>query len=596
MSGCRFESTVDGFAGMSTQGTNDPDQQPTVIVPSGTPRRTAPEAPPAGDEDPTTLMPRTAGVADATRVMAPTGTPSAPEAPHDEARTLILDQANAPTVALGASADPQASGATIVLPSSAAAQAKVSPESPPQPPSAADTGVSLPYGLAPRTPAETALSMPAAPIMQVQGPRTGASASPSSARTAGSAAGRDELPLVGELVKGRFELIEELGRGGMGAVFRARDLRKVEALDPEPNVAIKFISGNLIGFERAFVALQREAKNAQTLNHPNIVKVFDFDRDGALVFLTMEIVHGDALHKRLRQLDTHPMTPAEREHIAHGMLAGMSYAHKRDISHADLKPSNMMLDENGDLKILDFGIARRREYDNVFDADDLFALTIDYASPQMLERQRPTPNDDVYALGCIVYALHAGHHPFGHVRADQARSERMRPTRPRSTTRVQWQAIRKALAFSREERFVDAAAFLRAYEGRDWRRISAIGGVALVLAAVIAWFAADPVQSWINVSRLPVEQQQGVQRSLQDGAEYLAGGYAEDAVFAFAEVLALDGNNGTARRGVREAFAALRTSMPPAQYRDYLAVQARTQTNAPWLQQLAASELARLPP
>ena len=577
---------------MNSQDPNESDQQPTVIVPGARTRGAVAPEPTAGDA-PTTLMPRARVADDASAGASARNASAAPGSIGDAAQTLVLDQANAPTVALGAVPDPVASDATVILPSSPAPAPNAGV--PAATPSPADTGLSLPHGLAPKPVAQTGVSMPAPPVMQVAAPRTGASASPSSARTAGSAANRDELPAVGDVVKQRFELIEELGRGGMGAVFRARDLRKVEALDPEPNVAIKFISGNLIGFERAFVALQREAKNAQTLNHPNIVKVFDFDRDGPLVFLTMEVVHGDALHKRLRQLDTHPMGAAEREHIAHGMLAGMSYAHKRDISHADLKPSNMMLDENGDLKILDFGIARRREYDNVFDADDLFALTIDYASPQMLERQRPTPADDVYALGCIVYALHAGNHPFGHVRADQARSERMRAPRPATTTRVQWQALRKALAFSREERFVDAAAFLRAYEGRDWRRIGAIAATSLALVAVIAWAVADPVQSWINVSRMNAEQRQELQRSLQDGTEYLGAGYAEDAVFAFAEALALDASNTSARRGARSAFEAMRTSMPPAQFRDYLSLQARDEKNAPWLKELAADELARLP-
>src|SRR5690606_8769498 len=110
------------------------------------------------------------------------------------------------------------------------------------------------------------------------------------------------------------------------------------------------------GFDRAFVALQREAKNAQALNHPNIVKVFDFDRDGELVYLTMEVVEGIALHARMRASNMNPLTPAERDHLTHGMLAGMGYAHLRELSHADLKPSNMMIDVNGDLKILDFGI------------------------------------------------------------------------------------------------------------------------------------------------------------------------------------------------------------------------------------------------
>lgn len=506
-----------------------------------------------------------------------------------EDATRILERKEAATVVINRDeADESAAAATRMLrPGSDSGAAGGEPKSP-------ETNVSVPHGSLPAAPPATSVSVPAAPIMQVPAPRTGQSATPSSARTAGSAADRDELPKTGDFIKERFELVEELGRGGMGAVFRARDIRKMEALDPDPFVAIKFISGSLIGFERAFVALQREAKNAQALNHPNIVKVFDFDRDGPLVYLTMEVVEGVALHTRMRAAATSPMTAEERKHLTHGMLAGMSYAHLRGLSHADLKPSNMMIDSNGDLKILDFGIARRREYDTVFDADDLFALTIDYASPEMLNRQRPTPADDVYALGCIIYSMHAGAHPFNHVRADIARSDNMRPERPASLTRVQWQALKKALAFTREQRFADAAEFQRAFEAPDWRKIGGIAAAVLSLLLVVGWLAADPIQSWMTVSGLDAEQAASLERSLKDGSEYLAGGYAEDAVYAFAEALSLDSHNAAGRSGAKSALSTMRQKMPPADYRKYLESQLREERNPQWLKDQVASELARL--
>ncbi|MEO8010709.1 MAG: protein kinase [Dokdonella sp.] len=562
---------------MTTYHSSDADEQPTVIVPksklsgNGT------------SEAKTSLTDARGRGADAVS--------AAPDAEPFNGATPQLDHADVPTVTRPQPNKPSPAAATRVLPPAAAAPAD------PAATCAPITVVSVPQALSP-APAPliaTAISTPAAPVIQMPGPRTGASASPSSARTAGSAAGRSELPNVGEIVKDRFELIDELGRGGMGAVFKARDLRKVEALDPDPYVAIKFISGALIGFERAFVSLQREAKNAQRLNHPNIVKVFDFDRDGALVFLTMEVVQGDALHKRLRDATSAPLTPHARARIAHGMLAGMSYAHERDVSHADLKPSNLMLDANGDLKILDFGIARRAEYDTVFDADDLFALTIDYASPEMLERQRPTPCDDVFALGCIIYALHAGAHPFNHMRADQARNERLRPARPANCTRVQWRALRKSLAFTRAERHQNAAQFLRAYEGRDWRRIGSVVAATLALAAVLLWFVADPVRSSLTVSALAPKQKIALERHLRDGSEYLAGGYAEDAIYAFTEALALDTYSATARDGLHGALRSLRESMSPVRYRGYLTMQQQVANTPAWLRREVDAELARLP-
>ncbi len=559
------------------------DQRPT----SGSPKSGDSEAP----ADSST--PGTPSSDQPTRLMPGRGSqPGKPTGEDNEAPTRILEREESATVVVSradAANEEQSASATRLL------TARQKPPNKPATPELPQTSVSVPHASLPAAPLETSLSAPAPQVMQVPAPRTGASASPSAARTAGSAADRDELPKTGDFIKDRFELIEELGRGGMGAVFRARDLRKMEALDPDPFVAIKFISGSLIGFEKAFVALQREAKNAQSLNHPNIVKVFDFDRDQGLVYLTMEVVEGIALHSRMRASTGNPLTAPERSHLTSGMLAGMSYAHSRDLSHADLKPSNMMIDSDGNLKILDFGIARRREYDTVFDADDLFALTIDYASLEMLGRQRPIPSDDVYALGCIIYAMHTGAHPFNHVRADLACQEKMRPTRPKSLTRVEWQALRKALAFKREQRFADAAEFKRAFEAPDWRKISGLAAAVLSVVLLVGWIAADPIQSWLTQSRLDGAQVAALDSNLKDGSEYLAGGYAEDAVFAYADALKLDSHNTAARSGVNSAFAVMKAKLPPAQFRDYLLSQQRDENNPAWLKLLAEDELKGLP-
>ena len=126
----------------------------------------------------------------------------------------------------------------------------------------------------------------------------------------------------GRLVKNRFELCDELGLGGMGVVYRAKDLRKVEASDPDPYVAIKFLGKELSGSDVGRLALQREAKHSQALNHPNIVKVFDYDRDGSLAFLTMELLDGKSLLQRLRERAEFPFKAGEIEKIVMGVLDG----------------------------------------------------------------------------------------------------------------------------------------------------------------------------------------------------------------------------------------------------------------------------------
>src|SRR5690606_36918189 len=98
-----------------------------------------------------------------------------------------------------------------------------------------------------------------------------------------------------------------------------------------------------------------------------------------------------------------PLSSEARLRIARGLISGLAYAHARKIVHADIKPSNVFLCEDGEAKILDFGIARAAERDAVFDADDIGALTVDYASAEMLAGERPRPSDDVYALGCLLF-------------------------------------------------------------------------------------------------------------------------------------------------------------------------------------------------
>jgi hypothetical protein len=443
---------------------------------------------------------------------------------------------------------------------------------------------------APAASGNTAARIAETQVSATPPPRT-LHSSQSRAPTAPSAIGRSGLPERGQIIKSRFELVEELGRGGMGAVFRARDLRKVEALDPDQWVAIKFLSAALDGFEMAFVSLQREAKHAQTLNHPNIVKVFDFDRDESMVFLTMEVLEGESLQQRLHDRQARPLDDAERERIATGILAGVSYAHQNEITHSDLKPSNIMVAEGGEPKVLDFGIARRLEYDNVFDADDIGALTVDYASPEMLAGERPTPADDVYALGCILYALNTGKHPFDHLRSDQARDLKRRPVRPRTVTRVQWNALRKSLAFERAQRHTDAAAFLRAWKGLDWRRIGAVAVLALAILGTAAWFLAVPIQSYLARSNLDATEKATLARDLHDGAEYLAAGYGVDSVPAFAEALSLDPYNHDARTGIATAFDQAAKAMPVADYHDFLETQAREPKNPDWIRTLAAERL-----
>ena len=214
---------------------------------------------------------------------------------------------------------------------------------------------------------------------------------------------------VGDTLNGRFVLEECVGFGGMGTVYKALDLRKLEASDRHPYIAIKVLNVQFQGHPKSLIALQREARKAQTLAHPNIVAVYDFDRDGAMVYITMEYLSGKSLSQLLRAPDFRVLPFDDAMKIVNGMGKALAYAHERGFVHCDFKPANVILTETGGVKVIDFGIARvfqKAEEDadvTVFDPGSLGALTPAYASPEMLENREPDPRDDIYALGCITY-------------------------------------------------------------------------------------------------------------------------------------------------------------------------------------------------
>jgi predicted Ser/Thr protein kinase len=295
---------------------------------------------------------------------------------------------------------------------------------------------------------------------------------------------------VGDTLNGRFVLEECVGFGGMGTVYKALDLRKLEASDRHPYIAIKVLNVQFQGHPKSLIALQREARKAQTLAHPNIVAVYDFDRDGAMVYITMEYLSGKSLSQLLRAPDFRVLPFDDAMKIVNGMGKALAYAHERGFVHCDFKPANVILTETGGVKVIDFGIARvfqKAEEDadvTVFDPGSLGALTPAYASPEMLENREPDPRDDIYALGCITYELLTGRHPFNRLSALQARDAGLRPQRPPGLGHRQWRALRNALALRREARTPTVNGFLNEIGARDLRRRRpALIGAGAALAA-----------------------------------------------------------------------------------------------------------------
>ncbi len=294
----------------------------------------------------------------------------------------------------------------------------------------------------------------------------------------------------GSVLKDRFVLESIIARGGMGVVYKARDLRKEEAHDRNPYLAVKVLTEDFRRHPDAFIALQREAKKAQSLAHPNVVTVYDFDRDGRTVFMTMELLEGESLSQVLKQLPPGGMEPKKAIELVDGMAEALAYAHRKGIVHSDFKPGNVFITREGVVKVLDFGIARAvkrpgHEQDvTLFDPGSLGALTPGYASCEMFEGEEPDPRDDIYGLACVAYELVAGRHPFNRLTAVQARDNRITPQTPKRLGRGQWRALQHALAFRRGERTPSVEQFMAELRPPKGRRLLAALAAVIVIAAL----------------------------------------------------------------------------------------------------------------
>ncbi|HZO20856.1 MAG TPA: protein kinase [Steroidobacteraceae bacterium] len=323
---------------------------------------------------------------------------------------------------------------------------------------------------------------------------------------AAAVAEEDATLALGHVLDGRYTLMEELGRGGMGAVFKARDRNREAFQDRHPYIALKVLSEEFKRHPDARMALQRETVRAQNLAHPNIVTVFDFDYDGPHAYMTMELLEGHSLEDWLQQESSATAPMARRWSIIRSIGAGLAYAHEKGVVHSDLKPGNVFLCKSGTVKVMDFGIARplRAVTDQtdttLFDpAERLGGLTPAYASMEQWNHEAPDPRDDIYAFACVVYYIFSGQHPFGRVSAKVACESRLTPQRISSLTRRQWDALRRGLAFKRNDRIPSVEQFLRQFAPLTWyqKYRKWLMGAAALAATVILILAAQYYRDYV---------------------------------------------------------------------------------------------------
>lgn len=212
---------------------------------------------------------------------------------------------------------------------------------------------------------------------------------------------------IGDNLAARYHLLELIGEGGMGRVYKAIDVRREHEGRDDAVIAVKVMKGTFDEPAGRFSALCAHVHQWRRLLHPNIGQLIDCERDGSAVFITMEYVAGETAYAKLHKRAAAPGSRAPRDGeearlIITAVSDAIEYAHQQGIVHGDIKPGNIIVTERGEVKVIDFGIARWLGA----------AATPSYASPQVLAGREPGRSDDVFSLSCLAYELLTGVHPF----------------------------------------------------------------------------------------------------------------------------------------------------------------------------------------
>jgi len=209
--------------------------------------------------------------------------------------------------------------------------------------------------------------------------------------------------MVGRMIAGRYEIVEKIGSGGMGVVWKAKD----KILDR--HVALKILRPEM-SEDQAFVQrFRQEAKAAASLSHSNIVNIYDVGQDRGLHYIVMELVEGQTLRDKLNEAGR--LSVDEAVNIAIQICLGLAHAHACGIIHRDIKPQNILITNTGQVKVADFGIARALgSASNT--GKSIVVGSASYLSPEQVTNQAVTAASDLYSLGVVLYEMVTGELPY----------------------------------------------------------------------------------------------------------------------------------------------------------------------------------------
>ena len=331
--------------------------------------------------------------------------------------------------------------------------------------------------------------------------------------------------MIGELLTGRYELLLLLGEGGMGAVYKARDLE----LDRE--VALKVIRPEMADHPEILQRFKQELILARQVTDRNVIRIFDIGEAGKTKFITMEYLEGENLNQILSKRGK--LEVAEAVGIMEQVACGLAAAHREGIIHRDLKPGNIMREKSGRVVVMDFGLARTFSGDGMTRAGAMLG-TIEYMSPEQAQGKELKASSDIFTFGLILYELLAGVTPFY---AESAIASLLKRTQQRAVPLVDVDKhipgklsniVAKCLEKDPANRYQSAEELdedLRAWQGRSggkkvsasstrlrmnrirelpWPRLAVMGVLIVAIAAGIAWYVINRQQTGKTAALVPV--------------------------------------------------------------------------------------------
>ena len=259
--------------------------------------------------------------------------------------------------------------------------------------------------------------------------------------------------LVGKHISGRYKILQVIGGGGMSNVYLAHDIIL------NRDVAIKILRYDLSNEEELHRRFQREALSATSLTHPNIVSIYDVGEDEDMHYIVMEYIKGKTLKQYIQEFS--PLSSARSVHIMKQLTSAIAHAHENGIIHRDIKPQNILMDEEGNVKITDFGIATSLGATSYTQTNSVIG-TVHYLSPEQARGGLATMKSDIYALGIVLYELLTGELPFSgesavsialkHLQAETPSVREFDATIPQSVENI----VLKATAKDASHRYANA--------------------------------------------------------------------------------------------------------------------------------------------